>query len=77
MEADWNFNNNVEALINQLDTGLKYTTFIRYPVTNPETVDIAMRIVLKTGLFREAYSTWHAKSLVERAYYNCSQIVRD
>ena len=47
MEADWNFNDGIKALINQINTGLRYATSKRYPISNPETVDIAMRMVLK------------------------------
>ena len=41
MEADWNYNNGVEALINHINTGLRYATLTRYPITDPETVNIA------------------------------------
>ena len=55
IEVDWNFNDGVEALINQVNTGLRYAAFTRYPISDPDAVNIAMHIVLKAGLFREAY----------------------
>ena len=75
MEADWKSNNGVEALINQISTGLRHATFTGYPISNQETVDITMHIVLKKGLFREAYATWHAKDPAERTWYNFLQFV--
>ena len=56
MEADWNFDNGVETLINQFNTGLKYATFTGNAIGKQETIGIAMMIVLKAGLFRWAYA---------------------
>ena len=61
MEADWNFDDGVKTLINQINTGLKYVTFMGNAMGEQETMNIAMRIILKTGLFREAYANWHAR----------------
>ena len=77
MEVDWNYNDGVKVLINQINTGLRYATFTRYPISNPETVHIAMRIALKKGLFREAYLTWHEKPPDERTWYNLSKSVQE
>ena len=77
IDADWNSNNGVAALVNHINTRLRYATFAGYPITDWETVDMAMRIVLKTGMFREAYATWHAKPPVKRTSYNFSQFIRE
>ena len=66
MEADWSFDNGVKTLINQINTRLMYATYTRNPMNDQETVNIAMQIVLKSGLFIEAYSTWHAGQPVEQ-----------
>ena len=61
MEADWSFDNRVETLINQINTGLRYAVYTRNPMSDGKTVDTAMQIVLKKDLFREAYATWHQR----------------
>ena len=61
MEADWDFDDDVKMFINQIKTGLKYATFTRSLMNNQEPVAIAIMIVLKTGLFREAYVNWNAR----------------
>ena len=66
MEADWRFGDGVETLVNQINTGLRYATHTRNSVNDQETVNIAMQIALKSGLFIEAYSTWHAGQPVEQ-----------
>ena len=55
IETNWSFEDGVETLINQINTGLRYATYTRNPMNNQETVNIAIRIVLRTGLSREAY----------------------
>ena len=42
MEADWSFDDGIETLINQINTGLRHATYTRNPVNDRETVDIAM-----------------------------------
>ena len=61
MEADWSFDNRVETLINQINTGLRYAVYTRNSMSDRETVDSAIQIVSKTDLFREAYVTWHQR----------------
>ena len=61
MEADWSFDNGVKTLIHQINTGLRYAGYTRNPMSDQKTVDIAMQIVLKIGLFREAYAIWHQR----------------
>ena len=77
MEADWSFNECVETLINQTNTSLRYATYIRNAMGDCETVDCAMRIVLKTGLFREAYATWHQRILAEQTWFNFQEFMRE
>ena len=61
MEAGWIFDEGVKKLINQINSGLKFTSFTGAPSSENETVDMAIIIVLKTGLFRKAYAAWHAR----------------
>ena len=42
MEADGSFDDGVETLINQINTGLRYATYTRNPMSDQETADIAM-----------------------------------
>ena len=42
MQADWSFDDGGEILINQINTGLRYATYTRNPMTEPERVNIAM-----------------------------------
>ena len=70
MEVDWSFDEGVKTLINQINTSLRYATYTRNAMGDRETVDTAMRIVLRTGLFREAYATWHQREPVEQTWFN-------
>ena len=56
MEADWSFDEGVKTLINQINTSLRYATYTRNAMSDRETVDTAILIVLRAGLFREAYA---------------------
>ena len=42
-----------------------------------ETVDYAMRIVLRTDLFREAYATWHQRIPAEQTWFNFQEFTRE
>ena len=66
MEADWSFDNGVKTLINQINSGLNFASFTGAPISDNEPVDVALRIILKTGLFREAYASWHARQAVDK-----------
>ena len=70
MEADWSFDEGVETLINQINTSLRYATYTRNAMGDRETVNFTMRIVLRTGLFREAYATWHQREPGEQTWFN-------
>ena len=61
MEANWNPSNGVKSLINQINLVLRYAIFCNIPIADCDTVNIAMHIVLETGLFREAYAMWHVR----------------
>ena len=77
MEVDWCFDEGVETLINQINTGLRCATYTRNPMSGGETVDTAMRIVLRTGLSREAYASWHQRQPGEQTWYNFQQFMRE
>ena len=69
MEPDLSFDNGVETLINHIDSGLKLVSFTEAIISDNETVDMAIGIVLKTGLFREAYTAWHARQATKKTWY--------
>ena len=60
MEVDGGLSSGVVTLINQINSGLRYTTFTYFPISDRDMFNIAMHIILKTGFFRQAYVTWHA-----------------
>ena len=76
-EADWSFDEGVETLINQINTSLRYATYTRNPMSDRETVDTAMRIVSKIGLFREAHASWYQREPGEQTRYNFQQFMRE
>ena len=76
MEADWIFDDGVKTLINQINSVLKFASFTGAPISDHETVDMAIRIVLKTGLFREAYAAWHARQTVDKTWYEFQVLMR-
>ena len=77
MEADWIFDDAVETLINQINTGLRYAAYTRNPMSDQETFNISMQIVLRTCLFREAYANWHQRQLREQTWYNVQTFMRE
>ena len=77
MEADWSFDEGVETLIKQINTSLRYATYTRNAMSDRETVDTGMHIVLRTGLFREAYATWHQIIPAEKTWFNFQEFMRE
>ena len=55
MKADWNANDGIEILINQINSVLVYATFTNFLISDIDTVDMGLQIVLKTGLFQTSY----------------------
>ena len=47
IRADWNVNDGIKKLINQINEGLVYATFLNFPILDINTVDMGWRIVLK------------------------------
>ena len=77
MEANWNPSNGVKSLINQINLVLRYATFCNFPITDCDTVNIAMHIVLETGLFKETYTTWHARCPNQRPCFFLVEFIRE
>ena len=68
-EANWNPSNGVGRFINQINSRLLYVTFVLFPIFNQDTVDMAMRVVTKTWLFKEAYGTQHRRLEMQHAWF--------
>ena len=80
-EHEWNrtgvFEDGVETLINQINNRLRYATYTQNHMSGRETVDIAIQIILRTGIFREDCANWHQRQPGEQTWYNFQKIMRE
>ena len=61
MEADWNPNEGIQKLINQISSGIEYAHFAQQPISDAVAVDIGIRSIMKSGLFSHDYELWQGQ----------------
>ena len=62
MKALWALQDGWLLLQKQIDDGIMYSLFAQCPIPNNDILDIAMQVILKTGVFALKYGEWHARS---------------
>ena len=58
MAANWHPSMGFEVLTSRLFCGVTFASLSDHPITDKDTVDIAVRVLNRTGLFAEEYKTW-------------------
>ena len=66
MERDWILQQGFETLVQQIETRIEYATFSGHPIIDYQLVDIAMRVLMRQGLFATQYEQWHARANTEK-----------
>ena len=61
MKAPWSLQDNWIAFKNQMEEGVIYGQYSGAPVPDYQVVDIAIRLILDTGLFEVEYGQWIAR----------------
>ena len=68
MKKEWTFGDGLEVLINQIKDERLYATFTRSPINNVTTVDTAVGLILRTGLFANEYTEWTARKAAQKSW---------
>jgi len=58
MKKAWNIQDGWHTLENQIEEGLLYASFGQAPISDNDVCDIAIRLILDTGLFANEYTEW-------------------
>ena len=70
MKNNWNANNGVQPLINQINAGLLYAMFSWFSISGLNTVNMGWHVILKIGLFKMTYTEWPVvQRLVEHGLF--------
>ena len=55
MKAEWGIHQEWEALKKQIEDDITYASFAQHLIPDKEVVDIAMKVIMHTGLFANQY----------------------
>jgi hypothetical protein len=73
MEADWNLQDGWHKLERQIEEGIMYAVFTGYAMHDYDIVDIAVRVIMRTGLFAQEYKEWHGRALPDKSWRHFKQ----
>ena len=62
MKADWNLHDGWQALQEQVEEGQLFAALTNAAISDVDAVDIAISVLMKTGMFEHAYEEWHARA---------------
>ena len=62
MKADWNLHDGWQALQEQVEEGQLFAALTNAAISDVDAVDIAVSVLMKTGMFEHAYEEWHARA---------------
>jgi hypothetical protein len=68
MKADWDPNQPIEVLIDQIDDAIDMAAAANNPYTPEQVVLIAYNLVFKTGLFEEECKLWRRRTTANRTW---------
>ena len=62
MKADWNLHDGWQSLQEQVEEGQLFAALTNAAISDVDAVDIAVSVLMKTGMFEHAYEEWHARA---------------
>ena len=68
MKADWNANDPIDVLINQIEDGMEFADDAGQPYTPQQVLSMAYTLVFKTGMFTEDCRRWDALLPVDKTW---------
>ena len=61
MRATWQLADGFNKLQKQIEEGMLYALVTNAPIPQADVIDIAITVMMQTGLFEPAYEQWHAR----------------
>ena len=68
MKKAWNIQDGWHTLENQIKEGLLYASFGQAPISDNDICNIAIRLILDTGLFANEYTEWTARTASNKTW---------
>ena len=70
MNRDWIIQQGFQTLVQQIEDGIEYATFASHPIPDQDVVNIAMRVLMRQGLFTTQYEEWHARDSNQKSWFD-------